>query len=151
MDLVAAGQAFHWFDVPRARKEFLRILTRGGRVALVWNQRDMRDDLQRDYDALLRKHLPDYEALCHHRLDQAEIAEFFGGDPLLQQCPNEQVMDLEGFLGRASSSSYVPKPGQPGHQKLFADLHKLFIEHEVHGTVPLRYRTVVFAGQLQEP
>src|SRR5580704_17335722 len=38
-DLVIAAQAFHWFDPPRARVEFARILRPSGLVALVWNQR----------------------------------------------------------------------------------------------------------------
>src|SRR5579859_6544354 len=29
-DLITAAQAFHWFDVPRARTEFLRVLTPQG-------------------------------------------------------------------------------------------------------------------------
>src|SRR5258706_9853328 len=37
VDLVTAGQAFHWFKVPESRAEFLRILRPGGGVALVWN------------------------------------------------------------------------------------------------------------------
>jgi SAM-dependent methyltransferase len=37
---VVAGQAFHWFDAPRARAEFQRILKPGGQVILVWNERE---------------------------------------------------------------------------------------------------------------
>src|SRR5437870_2796600 len=39
VDLITAGQAFHWFDRPRARQEFERILKPGGWAALVWNER----------------------------------------------------------------------------------------------------------------
>ena len=39
VDLVIAAQAFHWFDPPRTRAEFARILKPRGKVALVWNQR----------------------------------------------------------------------------------------------------------------
>src|SRR4029453_10214442 len=44
-DLVTAAQAFHWFDVMRVRAECLRVLTPQGKVALVWNDRDMSDPL----------------------------------------------------------------------------------------------------------
>lgn len=37
VDFVAVGQAFHWFDVEQARKEFVRILVPSGWVVLVWN------------------------------------------------------------------------------------------------------------------
>ena len=37
MDFVLAGQAFHWFDREKARKEFMRILKPEGVAVLVWN------------------------------------------------------------------------------------------------------------------
>ena len=39
VDIITAGQAFHWFDREKARAEFARILRPGGWVALVWNER----------------------------------------------------------------------------------------------------------------
>src|ERR1041385_6863394 len=39
VDLIIAGQAFHWFDVERSRTEFKRILKPGGWAALFWNDR----------------------------------------------------------------------------------------------------------------
>lgn len=39
VDFVSVGQAFHWFDVEQARKEFVRILVPSGWVVLVWNVR----------------------------------------------------------------------------------------------------------------
>ena len=39
VDLVTAGQAFHWFDSQRAGTEFRRILRPPQWVALVWNER----------------------------------------------------------------------------------------------------------------
>ena len=39
-DAVVAAQAFHWFDLDRALPEIARVLKPGGRVGLVWNQRD---------------------------------------------------------------------------------------------------------------
>lgn len=39
-DVVTAAQAWHWFDQPEATDECARLLRPGGRLALVWNQRD---------------------------------------------------------------------------------------------------------------
>ena len=49
VDLITAGQAFHWFDRRRARAEFERILKPGGWVALVWNERRTSTPFLADY------------------------------------------------------------------------------------------------------
>ena len=52
VDAVVAGQAFHWFDAPAALAEFHRVLGKGGRLGLVWNVRDRRQQLQREIDEI---------------------------------------------------------------------------------------------------
>src|SRR5437868_5043297 len=41
VDMVTAAQAAHWFDFPKARAEFVRILKPGGWVVLAWNEREL--------------------------------------------------------------------------------------------------------------
>ncbi|MFC6324346.1 class I SAM-dependent methyltransferase [Microbacterium koreense] len=41
-DLVTVAQAYHWFDPDLASRELLRVLTPGGRLALIWNGPDRR-------------------------------------------------------------------------------------------------------------
>ena len=42
VDLVTAGQAWHWFDQGKALREFARVLRPGGGVALLYNFQDAR-------------------------------------------------------------------------------------------------------------
>jgi SAM-dependent methyltransferase len=42
VDSVVVGQAFHWFDPPRALAEIARVLRPGGTVGLFWNLEDDR-------------------------------------------------------------------------------------------------------------
>src|SRR3954467_15160899 len=58
-DAVTVAQAFHWFDGPAALAEIHRILRPAGRLALVWNIRDLDDPVQDAVDKLFRPHRGD--------------------------------------------------------------------------------------------
>jgi SAM-dependent methyltransferase len=51
-DAIVVGQAFHWFDATAALAEFHRVLNGHGRLGLVWNARDRRQELQRAIDEI---------------------------------------------------------------------------------------------------
>jgi ubiquinone/menaquinone biosynthesis C-methylase UbiE len=40
VDCVVVAQAFHWFDAPVALQEIHRVLVDGGRLGVLWNERD---------------------------------------------------------------------------------------------------------------
>jgi ubiquinone/menaquinone biosynthesis C-methylase UbiE len=118
MDAVTCAQSFHWFDREKCRIEFERILRPKGFIALIWNDRVREDPLMEQYDDLLKRFAPEYPS-CSHRVSQADIQAFFApGSYRLFTFSNNQTLNREAFLGRISSSSYVPLAGQPGHDAL---------------------------------
>src|SRR5579871_5658640 len=82
VDLVVAGQAFHWFDRGRARPEFRRILRPPRWVALIWNQRRTASTaFLAAYEQLLRAYATDYAAVQQRdATEEAALDEFFGPD-----------------------------------------------------------------------
>lgn len=151
VDFVVAGQAFHWFDVERARVEFGRILRPGGWVVLIWNarRRDTTPFLTA-YERLLRKHGTDYEQVEHGRSAAGMVDEFFRSDEYeTQTFDNRQTFDLDGLKGRLSSSSYVPGPGESGYDAMMREAEHLFQAHETNGRITFEYDTKVYYGRLR--
>jgi SAM-dependent methyltransferase len=149
IELLVAGQAFHWFDAQRARKEALRVATAGAMGALLWNERPRGTHRFLDeYDALLRRHAPEYDRIVASRADVPSMRGFFGGHMQEASFANEQRFDFEGLKGRLLSSSYAPEAGQPQHEALLAALHELYLRHERDGQIIFPYQTLVYFGPL---
>ena len=148
VDFVAAGQAFHWFEVEPARAEFRRVLKPGGRIVLIWNSR--RTDgtpFLAAYEAFLREWCPEYGEVSRHYADPESLAAIWGPDGYRKSVfENAQEFDLEGLEGRLLSSSYAPGPGHARHEAMMAELGVLFAGHEVEGRVRFEYDTEVFLG-----
>jgi ubiquinone/menaquinone biosynthesis C-methylase UbiE len=151
IDLITAGQAFHWFKVDQAKIEFQRILKQPGWVALIWNDRPMSGTPFLDaYERMLLTHSPDYRKVRHQDTASDEIIARFFAPGAFQQIvlPNEQVFDLAGLTGRLWSSSYAPLPGQPGHDEMAEEIVRIFNEHREDGVVHFLYDTRVYVGKL---
>ena len=149
VDFVTSAQAAHWFDLPRARAEFARILRPEGWCVLIWNERRTETTpFLLDYEQLLLTYGTDYKEVRHERTT-AIIHEFFA--PALA---DERVFDLrqqfdfEGVAGRLLSSSYAPLEGHPSHAPMMQELQRIFRAHASDGKVEFEYNTRVYYGHL---
>jgi SAM-dependent methyltransferase len=149
-DFVVVGQAFHWFEVSATRLEFARILKRSGWVMVVWNERDfMATPFLVAYDQLLQRHAPDYAREKHKQVYDTELNDFFGpGGYAERTFRYHQELDFAGVKGRMMSSSYTPEPGHPNHDRIVAELSRIFHAHEVNGIVRFEYITRMYFGRL---
>lgn len=149
--LVAAGQAFHWFDPVATRNECERILQPGGQVALIWNRRNIEGShFQRDYEYLLEDYGTDFKQVDQQRtITDEKLAAFFApGRMEAHVLPNSQRFDAAGLRGRLLSSSYTPPPGDPRYEPMLAAIDALFGRYQQNGFVSFEYQTAVYHGRL---
>jgi SAM-dependent methyltransferase len=150
IDLLVAGQAFHWFEPEAARREALRVIRDGGWGALLWNERPAQaSPFLADYEALLLQHAAEYARISASRADEASMRGFFGGTMERATFPNQQTLDFEGLKGRLLSSSYAPEPGHPEYEPMMAGLRAVFSRHERDGEIVFPYQTLVYFAQLK--
>ena len=149
VDLVVAGQAFHWFDRARAGAEFSRILKPPRPVALFWNSRRTGSDpFLIAYERLLVDFGTDYGSVRHDRLNPDEWRAFFTAGHEYHTLPNEQRLDRAGLRARLLSSSYVPAKDQPRAQEMLERLDEIFDAHEEDGRVRILYDTEIHLGRV---
>ena len=149
VDFVTAAQAAHWFDLPRARAEFARIMKPEGWCVLIWNERrTATTPFLRDYEQLLLTYGTDYKEVRHERTT-ALIHEFFAPashqERVFSLC---QQFDYEGTAGRLLSSSYAPLEGHPNHAPMMQELRRIFRNHATDNVVEFEYNTRVYYGHL---
>ena len=149
IDLVTAAQAAHWFDPPKARREFVRILKPGGWCALIWN--DRRTDstpFLRAYEQLVLTYGTDYKQVRSEQFT-ATIDSFFAPSKFTTHVfEMRQEFDYPGLEGRLLSSSYVPQEGHPDYKAMLKQLRTIFEEFKVEGKVAFEYNTGVYCGKL---
>jgi ubiquinone/menaquinone biosynthesis C-methylase UbiE len=150
VDLVVAGQAFHWFDQKRARQEFARILKPSGWVALIWNERRLDSTpFLRAYEQMLLKYGTDYEEVRHENVYN-DVAPFFAPYEFkMTAFDNHQVFDFDGAKGRLLSASYVPAAGHENFEPMLGELRAIFEANQQAGEIVFEYDTRVYFGQLR--
>lgn len=150
VDLVTAGQAFHWFDPKAARLEFARILHPCGMVALIWNSRPPATSaFLTEYEELTRRFTNDSVRIDHHTTEESGINPFFSPSSFERASfANFQDLDFEGLLGRLTSSSYIIAAHHPAYSRMVAELRDIFDRHARHGVVRMDYRTNLYIGRL---
>jgi SAM-dependent methyltransferase len=149
VDFVTAAQAAHWFDLPRARAEFVRILKPEGWCVLLWNERIISSTpFLRDYEQLLLDYATDYKEVRHERTT-AIIHDFFAParceERVFRLC---QQFDYEGTAGRLLSSSYAPLEGHANHAPMMQELQRIFRAQSINNKVEFEYNTRVYYGHL---
>jgi len=118
-DAVLCAQAWHWVDPARAVPEAARVLTPGGRLGLIWNLRDEREDWVRRLGELITSpELP----RDHH------LSSPFGPAETHDFGWTHQI-DLPRLLDLVASRSYVILLGDQERADLLDRVRELTTTH----------------------
>lgn len=151
IDLITVGQAFHWFDQIKARKEFRRILKPQGYIVIIWNRRKRSGSrFLEAYEDLLLKYGTDYKKISNIQID---FENFYGKGKNCKGYKKEifenfQLLDYPGLKGRLLSTSYTPLDDHPNYNNMIIELEKIFNDYNQNGLVKFEYETELYYGQL---
>lgn len=143
VDLVTCFQSFHWFVPETAITEFLRILRPGGSIAAIWNERDPSDGFTAAYGTLIRAISNDHPAESRESAVSGLYESSILADVELTRFSHGQALDLEGLIGRAASTSYLPSSGNV-FDAMARRLEELFNEWSKDGIVTMRYTSSLY-------
>jgi SAM-dependent methyltransferase len=152
VEMIAVGRALHWFDVEAALREFQRILTPRGWVAIlacgraedgraenVAFKKLMQSSTNRDGEL-------DLLVAVYRRLDSL----FAGGRFHHAEVAREMRLDWVELRGLTLSLSHAPMPGSASFPGFEAALRGYFERFAQDGHVILTAKTWLSAGQFGE-
>jgi len=142
VDTVTAAQAYHWFAGEPALAEFDRVLRPDGRLALIWNTRDLDQPLWQEVSRLiepLRGETPQHGS-GRWRESLQSTARF---RPVAEaRFASTQAVDRAGVLDRVGSISFVAALPERERLAVLGELADLVADEP--GTIALRYVTEVY-------
>ena len=149
IDLITAGQSFHWFNNEMTRKEFKRILKPDRFAVLIWNDRSKNSsEFMNDYDRLLSNLESDFKEVKHENLNGADFQQFYGTKSCsIKSYDNYQYFNQKSLLGRLLSASYTPTEGE-AHTKMINEVKEIFTKHNENGRIKIEYKTKIYYGKI---
>lgn len=130
VDVVTVAQAFHWFDAPAALAEIARVLRPGGRLALLWNERDEATAWVHEMSRIIRWHERTVSRYQH--VDWAGVVAADGRFTALEERTVrwDQPMNRELLADRVRSISYIAAMPTAQRERLAAEVVNLVARRE---------------------
>jgi ubiquinone/menaquinone biosynthesis C-methylase UbiE len=141
VDLITVAQALNWFDPEPTRAEFLRILKKGGWLAIL-----KYSGTDQEIGELVEKVMPKETDTGDLMKGIGVPASFYFGydDIAIHRFPFTVVETWEEFLGGVTTTSYAPDQGTPWYPEFERQLRVIFDRFcigsliELHGYFELK-------------
>lgn len=144
VDAITVGQGFHWFRFDEALAEMHRVLRAGSGVALLWNNRDQGDELQREVTKLMEPFVPAGRATSYDSSRYLLESPLFG--PVEERNFRfAQLLDADGLVGRILSISFIAAAPDARRAELERQLRE--VADARGGTFEFPYTTSVYVSR----
>ncbi|MDA1360253.1 class I SAM-dependent methyltransferase [Glycomyces luteolus] len=143
-DVITAGQAFHWFDRPKALPELHRVLRADGVLAPIWNIRDTQTPWVAAVWAAIDSSQGERDAFA--ALEPGYFGDGFA-EPEHRVFSHERLLDRPGVLRLVHSRSYYLTADDALRERITRDVLDILDHHpdlEGKDTFALPYRTHAF-------
>ncbi|MDQ1454022.1 MAG: hypothetical protein QOK38_3888 [Acidobacteriaceae bacterium] len=149
LDLIAVGRAMHWFDWPRAHREFQRILRPDGWVLVATNgHRDSGAAVSNRLSEILRTWRTDSAEADTRRDFNDRLREFLDTSNWQRTTLHHSMtIDFATLMGYAESLSAIPRPGERGYDGMVAELRAVFEEYQWEGLLATPLACQLFLGR----
>jgi ubiquinone/menaquinone biosynthesis C-methylase UbiE len=147
IDIIIAGQAFHWFNIETTKIEFKRILKNDGYIILIWNEKDFSKPFMSDYEKFIKKFGTDYDKVKQENIDKEILDGFYTNGYKVKEFYNNQIFDFDGVKGRLFSSSYIPLEDNKINL-MTNELKELFDKYKNNEKINFEYITKLYYGKL---
>ncbi|MBV8253119.1 MAG: class I SAM-dependent methyltransferase [Chitinophaga sp.] len=148
VDLILAGQSFHWFNQEATKVEFKRIAKPDAYIVIMWNVRELNTDFAKAYEHLLATYGRDYSA------DGRDVASEHKTTSFFYPCAFEKVtfsrkeeLSYEVLKGRLLSTSFVPAEDEEDCMPMMATLDDIFDRYQEDGKVSFDYTTTLYIAR----
>lgn len=151
VNIITIAQAFQLLDIERTKKECHRVLKENGKVILVWNSKETKNDFFYETEKILLKYCPQYNRQIHVvNFSNNSFNRFFEGTPKFYKFIDDGVHFLtkHEFIGRALCASYSITKSNADFSKYVTELDSLFDKFAVNGLVYAPLSTVVYVGSV---
>jgi SAM-dependent methyltransferase len=125
-DAIVVGQAFHWFDLPRALPELRRVLRPSGRLGVIWNDLDVRVDWVSRFNDIIA--VPRVGTPHPSEARDVDLADYFGTRQLAEFA-HAHAHDRASVLERVASMSFVAVLPEDERERVFEQVAALIDSH----------------------
>lgn len=151
VDIITIAQAFQLLDLKKTKKECQRILKKSGKVILVWNSKETKNDFFYETEKILLQFCPLYKRDIHViDFEQNSFPHFFSKPPEFYKFVNDSVHFLTKteFVGRALCASYSLFKNDTNYNAYIEALNYIYDKFSVNGLVYAPLSTIIYVGEL---